>query len=65
LSSHRFASSRFKGFSVPSLISTLLGDVMVAAWVQKDANWDGFPISHLVPLNSPGKNALEPIFFFS
>jgi hypothetical protein len=38
LSSHRFASSSFKGFSAPSLIFTLLGDVMAAAWVQKDAN---------------------------
>jgi hypothetical protein len=38
LSSHRFASSGFKGFSAPRLISTLLGDVMAAAWVQKDVN---------------------------
>jgi hypothetical protein len=64
LSSHHFTSSGFNGFSAPSLISTLIGDVIVAAWVQKDANWDGFPSSHLVHLNSPGKNALEPIFPF-
>jgi hypothetical protein len=64
LSSYRFASSAFNGFSAPSLISTLLGDVMATAWVQKDANWDGFPSSHLVPLNSPGRNALETIFSF-
>jgi hypothetical protein len=65
LSSHRFASSGFKDFSAPSLISTLLGDIMVAAFVQKDVNWDGFPSSNLVPLNSQGRNALEPIFFVS
>jgi hypothetical protein len=63
LSSHRFASSVFNGFSAPNLISTLLGDVMAAAWVQKDANWDGFSSSNLVPLNSPGRNAIESIFF--
>jgi hypothetical protein len=65
LSSHRFASSGFNGSSVPSLISTLLGGVMAAAWVQKDANWDGFLSSHLYPLNSPERNALETIFSFS
>jgi hypothetical protein len=65
MSSHRFTSSGFNGFSVPSLISMLHGDVMAAAWVQKDANWDGFPSSHLVSLNSLGRNALEPIFSFS
>jgi hypothetical protein len=32
--------------------------------VQKDANWDGFLSSHLIPLNSLGKNALETISFF-
>jgi hypothetical protein len=35
---------------------------MATAWVQKDENWDGFLSSHLVPLNSPGRNALETIF---
>jgi hypothetical protein len=65
LTSHRFASSAFNGFSAPSLISILLEDVMAAAWVQKDANWDGFPSSHLVNLNSLRRNTLETIFSFS
>jgi hypothetical protein len=64
LSSHRFISSGFNGFLEPSLISTLLGDVMAATWVQKYANRDGFPSSNLVLLNSPGRNALEPIFSY-
>jgi hypothetical protein len=64
LSLHHF-TSRFNGFSAPSLISTLLGDVIAAAWMQKNENWDGFPGSNLVPLNSLGRNALEPIFPFS
>jgi hypothetical protein len=65
LSSYHFAFSSFNGSSAPSLISMLLGDDMAAAWVQKDVNWDGFPISHLVPLISLGRNALETIFSFS
>jgi hypothetical protein len=62
---HRFASSSFKGFLVPSLISSLLGDVMAAVWGQKDVNWDGFPSSNLIPLNIPRRNVVEPIFSFS
>jgi hypothetical protein len=62
LSLHRFTSSGFNGSSSPSLISTLLEDVMAVAWVQMDANWDGLPSSHLVPLNSSGRNAQETIF---
>jgi hypothetical protein len=27
----------------PSFNSTLFGDVMAAAWMQKDASWGGFP----------------------
>jgi hypothetical protein len=65
LSLHRFASFGFNGSSTPSLVSTLLEDIMAAAWVQKDANWDGFLSFHLVPLNSPRRNALETIFSFS
>jgi hypothetical protein len=37
---------------------------MAAAWVQKDANWDGFPSSHLGQLNSPKRNTLETSFSF-
>jgi hypothetical protein len=37
---------------------------MAAAWVQKDANCDGFPSSHLDQLNSPGRNTLEISFSF-
>jgi hypothetical protein len=37
---------------------------MVAAWVQKDANWGGFLSSHLGQLNSPGRNTLETSFSF-
>jgi hypothetical protein len=64
-SSHRFAFSIFNVFSAPSLISMLLRDIMAAAWMQKDVNWDGILSSILVHLNSPGRNALESIFSFS
>jgi hypothetical protein len=43
LSSHRFASSGFKDFSALSLISTLLGDIMVAAFVQKGCELGWIP----------------------
>jgi hypothetical protein len=64
LSSHRFTFSSFKGLSAPSLISTLLGDVMAATWVQKDVNWDGFPSSTLVPLSSLEGMPYNPTFPF-
>jgi hypothetical protein len=38
-------ASSANGSLAPSFNSTLFGEVMVAAWVQKDANWDGFPSS--------------------
>jgi hypothetical protein len=61
LSSHRFASS-VDGSLAPSFNSTLFGDVMAASWLQKDANWDGFPSSHLGQLYSPTRNTLETSF---
>jgi hypothetical protein len=64
LSSHHFASSGFDDLSASSMISPLIGDVMAAAWVHKDANWDEFLSSHLIPLISLGRNALETIFSF-
>jgi hypothetical protein len=63
LISQRFASSA-NGSLAPSFNSTLFGDVMATAWVQKDANWDGFLSSHLGQLNSPGRNTLETFFSF-
>jgi hypothetical protein len=63
LSSDRFASS-VDGSLVPSFNSILFRDVIAAAWVQKDASWDGFPSSHLGPLNSLKRNTLETFFSF-
>jgi hypothetical protein len=63
LSSHRFASS-IDGSLAPSFNSTLFGDVMAATWVQENARWDGFPISHLGQLNSQTGNTLETTFSF-
>jgi hypothetical protein len=61
LSSHRFASS-IDGSSAPCFNSTLLGDSMAAAWVQKNAIWDGFPSSQFGQLNSLKRNTLETAF---
>jgi hypothetical protein len=58
LSSHRFASS-IDGSLAPCFNSTLFRDTMSAAWVQKNARWDGFPSSQFDKINSPKKNALE------
>jgi hypothetical protein len=63
LSSHRFTSS-VDGSLAPSFNSTLFGDIMDAAWMQKDASWDGFSSSHLGQLNSMKKNTLETSFSF-
>jgi hypothetical protein len=63
LSSHRFSSS-IDGSSAPCFTSTLFGDIMAAAWVQKNARWDGFPSSQFDQLNSPKRNALETAFSF-
>jgi hypothetical protein len=63
LSLHRFTSS-VDGSLALNFNSTLFGDVMVAAWVQKDASWDGFSSSHLGQLNSPKRNTLETSFSF-
>jgi hypothetical protein len=52
LSSHRFASS-INGSLAPCFNSTLFGDIMAAAWVQKNVRWDGFPSSQFGQLNSP------------
>jgi hypothetical protein len=61
LSLHRFASS-IDGFSAPFFNSTLFGDTMAAAWVQKNARWDGFPSSQFGQINSSKINALEAAF---
>jgi hypothetical protein len=61
LSSHRFASS-IDGSSAPCFHSTLFGDTMAVAWVQKNARWDGFPSSHFSQINSLKRNALEAAF---
>jgi hypothetical protein len=63
LSSHRFASS-IDGSLAPSFNSMLFVDVMVAAWVQENVRWYGFPSSHLDQLNSPKRNTLETTFSF-
>jgi hypothetical protein len=58
LSSHRFTSS-IDGSSAPCFNSTLFGDTMAVAWVQKNARWDGFPSSQFGQINSSKSNALE------
>jgi hypothetical protein len=63
LSLHHFASS-IDGSLAPSFNSTLFGDVIVVAWVQENARWDGFPSSHLGQLNSSKRNTLETVFSF-
>jgi hypothetical protein len=62
LSSHRFASS-IDGSSAPCFNSTLFGDTMAAAWLQKNARWDGFPSSQFGQINSSKRNTLETAFF--
>jgi hypothetical protein len=44
LTSHRLASS-IDGSLAPFFNSTLFEETMAAAWVQKNARWDGFPSS--------------------
>jgi hypothetical protein len=61
LSSHRFASS-IDGSLAHCFNSTLLGDTMAAAWVQKIARWDGFPSSQFGQINSLKRNTLETSF---
>jgi hypothetical protein len=61
LSSHRFASS-IDGSSVPCFNSTLLGDTMAAAWVQKNARWDGFLSSQFGQINSLKRKTLGTLF---
>jgi hypothetical protein len=61
LSCHRFASF-IDGSSMPCFNSTLFGDTMVVAWVQKNARWDASPSSQLGQINSPKRNALEATF---
>jgi hypothetical protein len=61
LTFYRFVSF-VDGSMAPSFNSTLFGDVMAAAWVQKDVSWDGLTSSHLSQLNSPGGNTLETAF---
>jgi hypothetical protein len=61
LSSHRFASS-IDGSSAPCFNSTLFGDTMAAAWVQKNARWEGFPSSQFGQINSSKRNTLETAF---
>jgi hypothetical protein len=50
------------GSLVPYFDSTLFGDTMAAAWVQKNARCDGFPSSQFGQINSPKRNALEAAF---
>jgi hypothetical protein len=61
LSSHRFASS-IDGSLAPCFNSTLFGDTMAAAWVQKNARWVGFSSSQFGQINSPKRNTLETEF---
>jgi hypothetical protein len=61
LSSHRFSSS-IDGSLAPCFNSTLLGDTMAAAWVQKIARWDGLPSSQFGQINSSKRNTLETTF---
>jgi hypothetical protein len=61
LSSHRFTSS-IDGSLAPCFNSTLLGDTMAAASVQKIARWDGFPSSQFGQINSPKRKTLETSF---
>jgi hypothetical protein len=61
LSSHRFATS-FDGSLAPCFNSTLYGDTMAAAWVQKNVRWDGFSSSQFGQINSPKRNTLETTF---
>jgi hypothetical protein len=55
LSSHCFASS-IDGSLAPCFNSTLFGDTMAAAWLQKNARWDGFPSSQFGKRNSSKRN---------
>jgi hypothetical protein len=57
LSSHRFTSF-IDGSLVPCFNSTLLGDTMAAAWVQKNARWDRFPSSEFGQINGPKRKTL-------
>jgi hypothetical protein len=61
LSSQRFASS-IDGTLAPCFNSTLFGDTMAAAWVQKNATWDGFPSTQFGQINSLKRNSLETAF---
>jgi hypothetical protein len=61
LSSHRIAFS-IDGSSAPCFNSTLFGDTMDVAWVQKNARWDGFPRSQFGQIYSPKRNTLEIAF---
>jgi hypothetical protein len=61
LSSHRFTSS-INGSLAPCFNSTLLGDTMAAAWVQKIARWDGSPSSQFGQINSLKMKTLETSF---
>jgi hypothetical protein len=61
LSSHHLASSIY-GSLAPCFNSTLFGDTMAAAWVQKNARGDGFPSSQFGQINSPKRNTLETAF---
>jgi hypothetical protein len=61
LSSHRFASS-IDGSPAPCFNSTLLGDTMAAAWVQKIARWDGFLSSQFGQINSSKRKTLGTSF---
>jgi hypothetical protein len=61
LSSHHFASS-IDGSLVPCFNSTILRDIMAAAWVQNIARWDGFRSSQFDQINSPKRKTLENSF---
>jgi hypothetical protein len=61
LSSHRFASS-IDGSLAPCFNSMLLGDTMVAVWVQKIARWDGFSSSQFGQINSTKRKTLGTSF---
>jgi hypothetical protein len=56
------SASSIDGSMAPCFNSTLFGDTMAAAWVQKNARWDGFPSSQFSQINSPKRNTLETAF---